>query len=294
MKDKIYSKASLPLLAALLFLLILGFSFTYIFSQVYRQAEEYYELNLESDFFEEITPGTNVRFQASLIVGRVERMETDFDVHRIVIKLKNDFYIPKSGSSVSLKTWGYFGAKFINIDVHEGAENNIPYLPGDTIQMESSENFNQMMQKFDELVKDDRISGNTLLYKKLKEVRRMIYQLKRAVYSGEKTIRREKRKVFRESMKNIEEVIQEMKKNLEGANADIEQALAEAQEQIPKMQERTERLKEWAKYRNRLKSFFTRYAYDESDYEFVRTFMSLARRKIKILRDDPSLFLGSD
>ena len=294
MKDKIYSKSSLSLLLALVFLLILVFSLTYVFSKVYYQAQEYYELNLESDFFEEITPGTKVRFQASLIVGEVDRIETDLDVHRIVIKLKRDFYIPKSGSSVSLKTWGYFGSKFINIDAHEGAGDNIPYLPGDTVPMESSENLNQIMQTFHELVKDDRVSGNVLLSKKLKEVKKMIYQLKRAVYSGRKTMTKEKRRVFRAGMRNIGEVIQELKKNLEGANADIEQVLKETREQIPKMQEKTEQLKEWTNYRNRLKSFFTRYAYDESDYELLRTFMSLVRRKTKKLRDNPSLVLGTD
>ena len=66
----------------------------YIILNNYYNSKNYYELNLETNFFEDIMPGTKVRFQTSIIVGKVVRIETDLKISRITIQLKKN--IPTS------------------------------------------------------------------------------------------------------------------------------------------------------------------------------------------------------
>ena len=85
-------------------------------------------------------------------MGEVVGIKTDLNRHYIIIKIRKNFYIPKKGSSISIATWGYFGQKFVNINIYKGAETNLPYSKGDIISMDPPLKLNETIQKFHSLI----------------------------------------------------------------------------------------------------------------------------------------------
>ncbi len=285
-------KLSLVLSFASVFLF--SFLSIYFFFRFYSDSRSHYTLNLETTFFQGITLGTKVRFQASLVVGNVVDIQTDLNKHRILLRLKKDFQIPKEGSSVSIATWGYFGAKFININTYQGGSNNIPYSPGDTVTMSSPINPSLTMQNFQAVLKENKISGDAPLNQKLKSARSMIRRLKKIAYKNNRL------NSMNQGGRLIEQTLhaKALLKNLNNYLGEINKELASSRGQIetviPKLNRAADEFRKRITYRNRLKNFLTRYVYNETDYAEMEIFASATRRKTERLLKNPSLLLGPD
>ena len=117
------TKVTSALTAFLGALFIIGFSLLigFLGNKQYQAAKEYYQVTFQFSYIENILPGTVVRYQGALIVGSIDRIEHDLETQQVyaTANIKKDFRIPIKGSSISLKTWGYMGQKFINIEVLE-------------------------------------------------------------------------------------------------------------------------------------------------------------------------------
>ena len=280
--------------------LSLSFSFIFLFSfisiyfivEAYHDSQSYYVLNLETDFLQEIIPGTKVRFQASLIVGEVVEVQTNLKKHHILIRLKKDFQIPKEGSSVSLATWGYFGSKFININTYPGGSHNIPYASGDTVPMLSSMNPNLIIQNFHALLKEDKLSKNISLDQRLRSVKNMIRRLKWIAYKHRRLVAANQREILIEQTFSSKNLLEELNNYLDEINKELFFSKTQIKTVIPKINKATGEFKELIIYKNRLKNFLTRYVYDETDYVEIKLFISAVKRKTQHLLKNPRLLFS--
>ena len=274
--------------------LSLIFFFLYVIVESSTSFGRYYHMAFQTDFLEDINPGTKIRFQGSLVVGDVSHIESNFKDHLVHARIKNSFLIPRHGSRVSIQTWGYMGQKFINIGVIQGAEKNIPYLEGDVIPMQPSNRLDDALVQFNELllVKED--GASNLLSQKLREVRRMIYQTKNLSYFqrsvGTTILQRNTRKL-RNTLYKTENVSQSLIEYIKSLHQDMVQLYLELDRSISLLHKETNALKEGLEYQNRFNRVLMKYLYNEDDYAYYRILFSALRERSKNYVDNPHMLL---
>jgi len=142
---------------------------------------DYYRISFEAPFIEDIRPGTKIRFQGALEIGEVVYMKSTPLKHRIVAKIRDDFHIPKLGSYASMSSWGYFGAKFINIEIIPSVFSKTYYTLDDPMPLEKIINSTIIFQQYYDAIKSE--GGQlSLLEKRLNQLKRTVFDLKRTPY----------------------------------------------------------------------------------------------------------------
>jgi hypothetical protein len=152
-------------------------------NEQYRKSKEYYEVTFQFDYIENILPGTVVRYQGALIVGSIDRIDHDLATQQVyaTAKIKKDFRIPVTGSSISVKTWGYMGQKFINVEVLEPFYHyQRVYEDADIIFVETTPNVAIIMQDLMDSFSDEgNLMNQSIVDKNLLQIRKAIKQAKR-------------------------------------------------------------------------------------------------------------------
>ncbi|MBX3724240.1 MAG: MCE family protein [Turneriella sp.] len=142
---------------------------------------DYYRMSFSASFIEDIRPGTKVRYQGALEIGEVEYLKSDMSGHHIVAKIRTDFPIPKTGSRASLSSWGYFGAKFINIEIVPSTFNETFYSLEQSMPLEKIINSTIMFQQYYDAIKSE--GGNlSILEKRLQQLKKTVDDLKKIPY----------------------------------------------------------------------------------------------------------------
>ncbi len=101
---------------------------------------QYYRVVFELNFVEDILPGTRVRYQGSVPIGEVLYIERGPERHYVHAKIRKNFQLPINGSIITIESWGYFGASFINVEILESFRGTTSYGPGDKIRIEDTIN----------------------------------------------------------------------------------------------------------------------------------------------------------
>ena len=271
------------------------FSFIYIITEGFNSFSRYYHIAFQTDFLEDINPGTKVRFHGSLVVGSVERIESNFRSHLVHARIKNSFLIPKHGSRVSTQTWGYIGQKFINIGVMQGAEKNIPYLEGDIIPLQSPNRLDEAMLKFHELLISEGDITTNLLSRKLREIRDMIYQVKNLSHFQRSEVSpalQKNTKIFRNTLYETESVSQSIIEYIKSIHNDMLQLSVDLDKSISLIHKETKSLKETLKYQDKFNQLLMRYLYNEDDYNYYKILFSTLRKRSRNYLDNPHTLLG--
>lgn len=141
----------------------------------------YYRMSFTAPFVEDIRPGTKIRYQGALEIGEVELLASDLSGHRITAKIRDDFPIPTSGSRASLSSWGYFGAKFINIEIVPSGQQEIYAAVGKSMPLEKIINSSIMFQQYYDAIKSE--GGNlSILEGRLQQLKATITDIKKIPY----------------------------------------------------------------------------------------------------------------
>ncbi len=153
----------------------------YIRNRTVMDSDSFYPIRFRLNFLEDIRTGAGIRYQGGLIVGKVQEIQIENDHFIIYADVANNFRIPKIGSRASLKTWGYFGAKYINIDIilpeKELGKPMEYYAENDEILIDEVVNLTIMMDKFAQIMaKSD--SDVSILEKKLDEIKKITHEIK--------------------------------------------------------------------------------------------------------------------
>lgn len=145
------------------------------------QSFDYYRMSFSARFVEEVRPGTKIRYQGALEIGEVEYLASDLTGHKIHAKIRHDFPIPVIGSRASLSSWGYFGAKFINIEIVPSTFNEVVYSLEHSMPLEKIVNSSIMFQQYYDAIRSE--GGNlSILEKRLQQLKKTVFEIKRIPY----------------------------------------------------------------------------------------------------------------
>ena len=142
-----------------------------------------YILYLEIPFIHNIAYGTKVRLNASVKIGEVVNIESDLHKHKIHIAIKKQVRLPKRQTKISIKTWGYFGEKFINIHVLPAKKYENFYEEYDSVKVKKEENI--LSGAILKMIKNNSNINEQptfLLDSRLKNIRRAMKKLNRDPY----------------------------------------------------------------------------------------------------------------
>lgn len=170
-------------------LVLAGIGIGYIGSKRVAYANQFYHVVFTMNFLEDVRPGMKVRYQGALIVGEIDSIESGYDYHKVHARIKKDFKIPKKGSSVSLKTWGYMGGKFLNVDVLQSYQNTESYKEDDEIPVKEITNTTIIMAEFYDMIKKSENSELSPLEERLKETREMAESFSKSKYANPRFMR---------------------------------------------------------------------------------------------------------
>ena len=198
--DELKVKSNATFLLGFSIIILAGLAVGYIGSLKVRYANQFYHVSLSLNFLEDILPGTKIRYQGALIVGEVVSIDPGGN-HDIKIRLKKGFTIPKRGSRISLQSWGYFGAKFINNRIINSYRKSEMYAPGDTIPVVDTTNSTIIMNDFYNVIKKPGENELSPLEAKLQEVTQMAKRLNRSKYAKPAFMRRLLRQKTRQAKK---------------------------------------------------------------------------------------------
>lgn len=142
---------------------------------------DYYRMSFSANFIEDVRPGTKIRYQGALEIGEVEYLVSDMRGHKIFAKIRNDFPIPVFGSRASLSSWGYFGAKFINVEIVPSTFNDVAYSLDHSMPLEKIVNSSIMFQQYYDAIKSE--GGNlSVLSTRLQQLKKTVSDIKRIPY----------------------------------------------------------------------------------------------------------------
>ncbi len=274
-------------LVGFLLLVLAGIGIGFLGSSRIQYAKEFYPLTISTEFLEDMKTGTKVRYQGALVVGEVTAIETDGRSHLIHIKVKKDFPVPKMGSQVSLSTWGYFGSKFINIDILEDARGSEPWPPGSVIPMQPMVNSSVIMQRaFDYFKRES--SGNSMLENQLLEVREMSRTIARSPFARPREVRRFIQDITSRSqlfLIGMQELGNSFYSAASGINEYSEDMTISLQKSIARMRELTESFRRVIGYDTGTMS--SRILHEETEYEALLSYLKYVRRKSAEFRREP-------
>ena len=171
-------------LVLMVFVVFLG----YFGSQVIRGYFQYKKISLYSTFIEDIRPGTKLRYQGALEIGYVESIESSFKGHRVIAKIRSDFSIPAVGSKASLSSWGYFGAKFINIEINPGITTQDFYTLDKSMPLERVINSSVLFQQYFDAIRNEK-GQNSILEKRLLDLKAIILSTKQNKFLQKSLVR---------------------------------------------------------------------------------------------------------
>ncbi len=286
------NNASIIIGFILLFILVFGF--LYLGSRRIFFSE-YYPVTFTMKFLEDIVPGSKIRFHASLIVGQVESIESNFQIHKIHSKIKKDFFIPKKSSRVSIQTWGYFGQKFINITILEGfypeaktyeeyKQKDEIYSSNDLIPIDTPANISKAMQEFHSLLSDENEKEKGILYEKLYAIKNMISKIRRNKYLKNYFWMR-----LRRSMAKFRrvEMPEEYTNWIDEVDKDMQNISENMHILFPKLRKITDHVSRFVDYKNPDQKRSNDLLYDEDSYDTLLIYSIILNRRLKIYRKSP-------
>lgn len=261
----------------------------YIRRKAVVYGEQFYPIQFQINYLEDIRSGANIRYKGGLIIGKVDSIKIKNKHFVIKAHIANEFKIPKTSSRVTLKTWGYFGPKYINIDIFiknkEHLEGLEYYKKNDVIFIEDVVNFTIMMDKFAHAIENNE-HNKMILEIKLNEIKKMVKSMR--YKSGTTRFDIKKGKLKEKIIKNIQNMLRisenifQIIRELDQFNYDV---TIELKKKIPDLKKSIRYWHELTKY-NEQSEYFG-FMHGETTYERMLQYIKEINGKLKIYKRKP-------
>lgn len=247
----------------------------------------FYRMSFSAPFIEDIRPGTKVRYQGALEIGEVEYLVSDTSGHTITAKIREDFRIPVFGSRASLSSWGYFGAKFINIEIVPMQAAEFYSLQGKSMPLEKIINSSIMFQQYYDAIRSE--GGNlSILEKRLQQLRTTIAEVKRIPYvqrNAARTMVRNATGLMNNFFGAINTTSQDLYTMLSRVNDVSEYLVYDLNKNLPKIKANMAKLEQSVAYDS--ESFSARLLHEETIYLLLLDYARYANEKLNDMASSP-------
>ena len=253
--------------------------------------KDYYYLNFEVNFLEGVSTGSKIRFNGSVIIGEVEDITYKNFKNHVYAKIKKGFYIPKRGSKVVIKTWGYLGQKYIDILLDKGSSLKDVYTEKEAIPILEPLNLNTRLQYLELLLKEDKVNHLSLLEEKVLGVQSNIIDLRSSYYmSPELTIDIHTKisnfnhlvSVFTNSLKETDEYFHDLEENTKKSIYNLKVG-------IPIYTRKVKEVLRFLRYTPTANaSVSNKYFYYEELYETILLYSDIINTKLATWNRDPN------
>lgn len=247
----------------------------------------YYRMSFQASFIEDIRPGTKIRYQGALEIGEVEHIVSNFSHHTITARIRDDFFIPTFGSRASLSSWGYFGAKFINIEIIPSGAQEVYGLVGKSMPLEKIVNSSIMFQQYYDAIKSE--GGNlSILENRLLQLKKAITAVKRLPYAqriAARNIVRNTANMANNFFKVINTTSQDLYTMLAKINDTSEYLVYDLNRNLPKIKSSMAKLEQSVAYEG--ESFSSRLLHEETIYMLLLDYARYANEKLNDMASSP-------
>jgi len=285
--DTIGQPDRITIIIGFLILLFLVLLLGYFGTRSISRSLEYYRMSFSAEFIEDIRPGTKVRYQGALEIGEVEYLSSDLSGHKIVAKIRNDFPIPKSGSRASLSSWGYFGAKFINIEIVPSVLSENNYSLEQSMPLEKIVNSTIMFQQYYDAIRRD--GGQlSLLENRLQQLKKTVSTLRALPYAQKHSARlaiRSSTAMMNNFFSIINSTSSDLYNMLLRLNNVSEYMTYDLNNQLPVIKARITKLEQSIAYESQ--SFSARLLHDETIYDLILDYTRFANEKLNDMESAP-------
>lgn len=285
--DSIRNPDRVTLLIGFVVLMFFVIFLGYFGTRTIARSLDYYRMSFSATFIEDIRPGTKVRYQGALEIGEVEYLTSDMTGHRIVAKIRSDFPIPKTGSRASLSSWGYFGAKFINIEIVPTTFNEAFYSLDHSMPLEKIINSTIMFQQYYDAIKSE--GGNlSILEKRLQQLRKTVDDIKKIPYvqrhAARATVRRATG-IMNNFFGVINSTSSDLYTMLSRVNAASEFLVYDLNKNLPAIKASMAKLEQSVSYEGQ--SFSARLLHEETIYLLLLDYAKYANEKLNDMASAP-------
>ena len=248
---------------------------------------DYYRMSFSANFIEDVRPGTKIRYQGALEIGEVEYLVSDMKGHKIFAKIRHDFPIPVFGSRASLSSWGYFGAKFINIEIVPSTFNEVVYSLDHSMPLEKIVNSSIMFQQYYDAIKTD--GGNmSILAKRLESLKKAVSDVRRMPYVQRHAARASVRQAT--GMLNgffgiISSTSNDLYTMLARVNSASEYLVYDLNKNLPAIKANMTKLEQSVAYDSQ--SFSARLLHEETIYDLLLDYTIYANEKLNDMSSAP-------
>ncbi|MDH5718707.1 MAG: MCE family protein [Spirochaetia bacterium] len=282
----------------ILLLITTAIGIGYIGSKKISYAEQFYNIIFEMDFLEDIRPGTKIRYQGGVIVGEVQYIESRYQNHLVYARIKKNFLIPKYGSVVSLKTWGYFGGKFVNIDILNANKEADSYSENSIILVQNVKNISIIMNDINKFITSKDKYEFSPLELKLKEVQSMANLLDKNSFFNPDVIR-SLVTTSSHKYKRYFEIFAELNLSFYNhtirINELVDNSYGKLQENLPKIKRDVEELKKIFLYEDSFENKYTpNYWHEETSYYYTKALIEYIKYKSEYFKNYPYKILYSN
>lgn len=271
------------------FVLFLG----YFGTRSLVQSLDFYRMSFQAPFVEDIRPGTKIRYQGALEIGEVEHLISGPTGHRITAKIRQDFAIPTFGSRASLSSWGYFGAKFINIEIVSFSTSVFYHDEGKAMPLERIINSSIMFQQYYDALRSQG-SDLSILEKRLQQLRKTILEVKRMPYvqrHAARTVVRNATGLMNSFFGVINTTSQDLYTMLSRVNNVSEYLVFDLNKNLPRIKANMARLEQSVVYDG--ESFSSRLLHEETIYLLLLDYARYANEKLNDMASSPySIFFN--
>lgn len=248
---------------------------------------DYYRMSFSASFIEDVRPGTKIRYQGALEIGEVEYLSSDMTGHKIYAKIRHDFPIPVFGSRASLSSWGYFGAKFINIEIVPSTFNDVVYSLDHSMPLEKIVNSSIMFQQYFDAIRSE--GGNmSILEKRLHSLKKAVTDVKRMPYVQRHAARASVRQAT--GMLNgffgiISSTSNDLYTMLARVNSASEYLVYDLNKNLPAIKANMAKLEQSVAYDSQ--SFSARLLHEETIYDLLLDYAIYANEKLNDMSSAP-------
>lgn len=247
----------------------------------------FYRMSFHAPFVEDIRPGTKIRYQGALEIGEVEYLASGISGHTITAKIRDDFPIPTFGSRASLSSWGYFGAKFINIEIVPTTVTELYHAQGKSMPLEKIINSSIIFQQYYDAIKSE--GGNlSILEKRLQQLRTTISEVKRIPYvqrHAARTVVRNATGLMNNFFGVVNTTSQDLYTMLSRVNDVSEYLVYDLNKNLPKIKANMAKLEQSVAYDS--ESFSARLLHEETIYLLLLDYARYANEKLNDMASSP-------
>lgn len=291
------SESRVAVVIGFLFIMVVSIGIGYIKTRATIYGEKFYPIKFRLNYLEDIRSGANIRYKGGLIIGKVKDItikDKHFEIDAIISK---EFLIPKTASRITLKTWGYFGPKYINIDIFIKNKEHLNglnfYKKNEIIPIEDVINITILMDKFARAIENNEDEDTSILQQKLGEIQKMVKRLRLETRRTRYNIKNDN---YASKFLNAIDKFNQISRKVFGIIEEIDQFNYDVTIELnSKMPEIKESVRFWRKFTDyHEESKYYGLVHSETSYDKMLAYLKETNRKLKIYKKKPHRMMFDD